>query len=59
MACDATLSATQFAREREAAAHASMAERCAQVTNQLRITELKLQRTQAALEPSLKRPAAC
>ena len=43
------------ARQREAAAHAAMAERCAQITRQLRVAETRVARTTAALDPALKR----
>lgn len=41
-----------IARQRESAAHASMVERCAAVTKQLRISETKLARATGLLEPT-------
>ena len=43
-----------IARQREAAAHAATAERCAEVTHRLRATETKLASAAAALEPTLR-----
>ena len=45
----------KFAREREAQAHASMAERCSSVTKQLRVAEAKLARATSALDPTVKK----